>query len=127
MEHYNYGGLEDEEFLEAQNQLHHYNDGYVYGVDDQTNINLEHPISTTDVQYASEDGNLKEEKVGEGVDELTTEEMIQKLNIETEQLQNVEEIVKNEFETVEGVQENVALDNGGEGNFVYFLLGGNTV
>jgi len=52
---------------------------------------------------------------------------VQKLNIETEQLQNVEEIVKNEFETVEGVQENVALENGGEGNFVYFLLGGNTV
>nr|CAD2160439.1 unnamed protein product [Meloidogyne enterolobii] len=117
MEHYNYGGLEDEEFLEAQNQLHHYNDGYVYGVDDTTNVNLEHPISTTDVQYASEDGNLKEEnKVGEGVDELTTEEMIQKLNIETEQLQNVEEIVKDEFETVEGVQENVALENGGEDN-----------
>uniref|UniRef100_A0A914LU38 Galectin n=1 Tax=Meloidogyne incognita TaxID=6306 RepID=A0A914LU38_MELIC len=117
MEHYNYGGLEDEEFLEAQNQHHHYNDGYIYGVDDQSNINLEHPISTTDVQYASEDGNLKEaNKVGEGVDELTTEEMIQKLNIETEQLQNVEEIVKNEFETVEGVQENVALDNGGEDN-----------
>uniref|UniRef100_A0A915N872 Galectin domain-containing protein n=1 Tax=Meloidogyne javanica TaxID=6303 RepID=A0A915N872_MELJA len=112
MEHYNYGGLEDEEFLEAQNQLHHYNDGYIYGVDDTTNVNLEHPISTTDVQYASEDGNLKEEnKAGEGVDELTTEEMIQKLNIETEQLQNVEEIVKNEFETVEGVQENVALKN----------------
>uniref|UniRef100_A0A914M4C5 Galectin n=1 Tax=Meloidogyne incognita TaxID=6306 RepID=A0A914M4C5_MELIC len=117
MEHYNYGGLEDEEFLEAQNQHHHYNDGYIYGVDDTTNVNLEHPISTTDVQYASEDGNLKEEnKVGEGVDELTTEEMIQKLNIETEQLQNVEEIVKNEFETVEGVQENVALENGGEDN-----------
>uniref|UniRef100_A0A915LPN7 Uncharacterized protein n=1 Tax=Meloidogyne javanica TaxID=6303 RepID=A0A915LPN7_MELJA len=76
MEHYNYGGLEDEEFLEAQNQHHHYNDGYIYGVDDQSNINLEHPISTTDVQYASEDGNLKEaNKVGEGVDELTTEEM----------------------------------------------------
>uniref|UniRef100_A0A1I8B9E0 Galectin n=1 Tax=Meloidogyne hapla TaxID=6305 RepID=A0A1I8B9E0_MELHA len=110
MEHYNYGGLDDEEFLEAQNQHQHYTGGYIYGVDDPNSVPLEHPISTTDVQYASEDGNLKENKA-EGVDEMSTEEMMHQLNIGTEQLQDVENVENELGDKETEVHENVALEN----------------
>ena len=75
MEHYNYGGLDDDEFLEAQNQQqHHYTGGYVYGVDNSNLEEEEHPLSTTDVQYASEDGHLSGNQLEE-VHNLSTEEM----------------------------------------------------